>query len=92
MTQPDPLEVESTVTTIASGNDTTPHGANAAPVDLTNADLHLFGEDLYAAFTKGAIVRLDNTVDRTLFRNQRDRLKQVGYRFDSREQFWFLPN
>lgn len=92
MTQPDPLETEIKKTDIATaGVAAKAKEATAAPVDLSAADVQLFGEDLYAAFTKGEEVRLDTTVDRDVFRRQRDRLKNVGYRFDSMGQFWFLP-
>jgi hypothetical protein len=35
-------------------------------------------------------IALDPTVDREVFRRQRDRLKAVGYRFDSKAQRWYL--
>jgi hypothetical protein len=36
----------------------------------------------------GTQVKLDPTVDRLKFRNQRNRLKDLGYAFDPREQIW----
>ena len=99
MTQPDPLEAESTSVPAPAPRPLQPASqavalkAEPAPVsvDLTAADATLFGDELYAAFIKGEIVRLDTSVDRDLFRKQRDRLKNVGYKFDSIGQHWFLP-
>jgi hypothetical protein len=39
----------------------------------------------------GKAVKLDPTVDRGLFRAQRDALKGHGYRFDASTQMWELP-
>jgi Protein of unknown function (DUF3275) len=36
----------------------------------------------------GAPIRLDPTADRSLFRQQRDYLKSVGYKFDAQHQVW----
>lgn len=38
----------------------------------------------------GETVKLDATVDRAVFRRQRDVLKQLGYRFQSKDQIWRL--
>lgn len=51
-------------------------------------DVALFGADLYGAVTKGESIKLDPTVDRLQFREQRDRLKVMGYRFDAARQAW----
>ena len=61
-------------------------------VDLANkADEALFGVELFQQFNvRGTPITLDPTVDRELFRRQRDRLKAVGYRFDSKTQMWHL--
>lgn len=97
MTPPDPLEAENTAppppprktdTAVLASK---PKETNApVPVDLAAADQQLFGDELYAAFVKGETVRLDTTVERDLFRRQRDRLKNVGYKFDSKAQAWNL--
>lgn len=47
-------------------------------------DAQLFGE----LWPIGAEVKLDPTVDRALFRAQRDRLKALGYRFQAIGQVW----
>lgn len=62
----------------AAGSD----NAEAAP------DLVLFGTELYGAVAKQEAVKLDPTVDRLKFREQRDRLKELGYRFDAARQSW----
>jgi hypothetical protein len=36
----------------------------------------------------GGTVALDPTVDRARFRRQRDRLKELGYRFEPLQQSW----
>lgn len=54
-------------------------------------DYELFG-DLYdevAMLADG--IKLDPTVGREKFRQQRDRLKELGYRFDSTTQSWSKP-
>lgn len=56
-------------------------------------DLKLFGIELYEQFVKRApALKLDPTVDREQFRQQRDRLKASGYRFDAQMQQWVMPN
>jgi hypothetical protein len=50
------------------------------------ADVSLFGPDRWPL---GAEVKLDpTTVDRVIFRCQRDRLKALGYRFHTERQCW----
>lgn len=48
----------------------------------------LFGAELGAKVWKREGVKLDPTVDRGVFREQRDRLKELGYRFDAKAQAW----
>lgn len=50
--------------------------------------LALFGTELVDLVWDGNEVKLDPTVDRALFRNQRDRLKELGYVFDAKSQAW----
>lgn len=50
----------------------------------TDNDELLFG----MLWPLGTQVKLDPTVDRLKFRNQRNRLKDLGYAFDPREQIW----
>lgn len=53
-------------------------------------DRELFG-DLYDTLASMFDLKLDPTVDRAKFRAQRDRLKELGYRFDAPTQSWVLP-
>lgn len=50
--------------------------------------VRLFGAELGAQVGKREGIKLDPTVDRSLFRAQRDRLKELGYRFDAKAQAW----
>lgn len=52
----------------------------------TQADVALFG----SVWPLGAFVKLDPTVDRRMFRRQRDRLDQLGYEFEALTQEWHL--
>lgn len=53
-------------------------------------DRELFG-DLYDILAAMFDLKLDPTVDRAKFRAQRDRLKELGYKFDAPTQAWVLP-
>lgn len=60
--------------------------------DRDDEDEALFGVELFAQFVRRENdIALDPNVDREQFRHQRDRLKAVGYRFDSKSQRWSLP-
>lgn len=63
-------------------------------VELANkADEALFGLEIAPLFVeRKSPITLDPTVDRELFRRQRDRLKAAGYKFNSRSQVWELPS
>lgn len=63
-------------------------------VELANkADEALFGLEIAPIFIgRKSPITLDPTVDRELFRRQRDRLKAAGYKFNSRSQVWELPS
>lgn len=56
--------------------------------DQEESDKTLFGLELYALFAARSELALDATVDRDLFRRQRERLKAEGYRFQSKTQTW----
>jgi hypothetical protein len=58
------------------------------PVADEEADLKLFGLEIYDLFVAGDDISLDPTVDREQFRMQRDRLKASGYRFRAQSQVW----
>ncbi len=47
-----------------------------------------FDDDTLALIEAHVDVKLDPTVDRTLFRRQRDQLKALGYTFDAPSQTW----
>lgn len=51
-------------------------------------DLALFGAELNASVQAGQAVKLDPTIDRSQFRQQRDRLKALHYTFDAGSQSW----
>lgn len=61
---------------------------NSAPKPDDEA---VFGIELYPQFAqRQSPIALDATVDRQLFRQQRERLKDAGYRFNSVGQHWIL--
>lgn len=63
------------------------HGAPPGDSEDNPDDARLFGPLWPLAET----VRLDTTVERTLLRRQRDRLKALGRRFDAKSQTWSMP-
>lgn len=63
--------------------------AQAAPA--AKPDGALFDAEMQALIDAGQPVKLDPTVDRNHFREQRDALKALGYRFDSKGQLWVRP-
>ncbi len=64
-----------------------------AHADSTTADFALFGAEIMQAVWERNPVKLDPTVDRQLFRAQRDRLgrKGLGWEFDPKTQTWLPP-
>lgn len=97
-TDPDPMDTES------GGSSIVPivvpkTGANISDDEAAKNDALLFGSEhgledessLLANVRARATVRLDTTIDRELFRKQRDRLKELGYRFNVKEQSWSIP-
>lgn len=56
-----------------------------------DAEPSLFDAETQGLIGAGQPVKLDPTVDRGLFRAQRDALKGLGYRFDARGQTWEMP-
>lgn len=60
------------------------HGAPPGEPAGDHEDSRLFGP----LWPPAGTVKLDTTVERTLLRRQRDRLKALGYRFDARSQTW----
>lgn len=53
-----------------------------------DADLQLFGAELFEQLNTDTPIKLDPSVDRVVFRSQRDRLKALGYAFDAMAQAW----
>lgn len=94
--EPDPIEEEAarskTTPVIEPSSETTVvvvTPAGQVDVDPTlEALVKLFGAELGAKVWKREGIKLDPTVDRGLFREQRDHLKELGYRFDAKAQAW----
>jgi len=93
LTEPDPIESEPVLAAEeAAGADgsapdalTTPNDEAIDNADATERALQaLFG----TLWPLDARVKLDPTVDRSLFRAQRDKLKALGYRFQPVGQVW----
>lgn len=55
-------------------------------------DAELFGTELFELLQKREPIKLDPTVDRVLFRAQRDRLKKCDYDFNAKAQTWFIKD
>lgn len=69
-----------------------PQSDKCAPaVDVDDLDRELFGDAYENVAARLDGIKLDPTVDRAKFRAQRDRLKALGYRFDSATQSWLAP-
>jgi len=84
-TEPDPVDVQPPAvveTTVAAPSDQ----SEPSSKDKTGAndDETLFG----TVWPLGSQVKLDPTVDRKLFREQRTRLKDLDYTFDAIGQIW----
>jgi hypothetical protein len=89
--EPDPVERDQADRRIQPSGAPAPDGdgspSEAVPTDAPS-DLKLFGADVFAAIEAWQMVKLDPTIDRQMFREQRDRLKALGYRFDATSQSW----
>ncbi len=77
-----PVEADHVVT---SSETTVPEVASAEPLPV-DAET----DDIDSLIALSQPIKLDPTVDRALFRQQRDQLKAAGYRFDASAQTW-LP-
>lgn len=64
-----------------------PATPEAQPVVIP--DLQLFGDELYALLRDRQAVKLDPSVGVVQFRQQRDRLRQLGYVFGSKTKSWY---
>lgn len=88
--EPDPADEERTPGTTALARThetptTTPQPAGESG-ELYLPDL--FGTELADAMVAGEPVKLDPTVDRGVFRQQRDQLRAFGYAFQASTQTW----
>lgn len=94
--EPDPLDEQCT----ASAESTPSVNAQSAPGDApavggenadADPDVVLFGRQLAVQIRQREPgIKLDPTIERGVFRAQRDRLKQLGYKFDPTGQTWFV--
>lgn len=92
-TEPDPMTTDvATSRTVTSSVESAPEPAPVLNTDeqdpARRALDELFGQDIAALVADTREVKLDPTVDRAKFRVQRDRLKELGYRFDAKSQIW----
>ena len=84
---PTPAPVDALLAASAPiASSTSPDTGPEAPV----GDAALFTEETFVAMQNGEAIKLDPTVDRVLFRSQRDALKAMGYEFQVTEQIWRL--
>jgi len=83
--EPDPLE--ETIEISAMG-ESSPVEADAQ----TQKVYQLFGSELAPLVLQYQEVSLDTTVERQLFREQKDYIKSLGYRFNSQSQSWSFPS
>lgn len=59
-------------------------------ISTVPVESEIFDEELMSLINAGSPVKLDSTVDRTLFRAQRDALsKEFGYEFKYKNQTWY---
>ncbi len=91
--EPDPLTTDRATSSVPAQPAATPVAAPVLdqPEALDPAVLELsevFGRELASLVAKREEVKLDPTVDRGQFRIQRDKLKELGYRFDAKTQAW----
>lgn len=82
---PAPTPTRAPVTTSTAS---LPAESSAQPHSDGDADLVLLGDELNGLVAARQPVKLDPTVDRQQFRQQRDRLKELGYHFDAKSQTW----
>jgi len=94
--EPDPIDAEdapptpTALPTAPRRSASNTAAAAAAPAPAAD-DEAVFGIELYPLFaSRQSPIALDATVDRQIFRQQRERLKATGYRFVSTDQHWVL--
>ena len=94
--EPDPIEEEAARPQATSAIEPSPETTVVVVTPTGQVDVDpalealvkLFGAELGAKVWKREGIKLDPTVDRGLFREQRDHLKELGYRFDAKAQAW----
>lgn len=98
--EPDPIDQESPcLPTSSSGEMPTPNPSgpisdSSPSVNESNPDsqetvlMDLFGDEIFGCIQSNSAIKLDPTVDRTRFRQQRDYLKANGYGFHAATQTW----
>ena len=91
--EPDPIATEPSAAPTQAASPDAPVPAVTVSEEgsldpVYQALLELFGVDLAVLVRDNEAVKLDPTVDRALFRSQRDRLKEIGYVFDAKSQVW----
>lgn len=92
--EPDPIAIEPQQQHAAEKHDA-PRPAVVVPDDAPQDQkyvvlLELFGSELARLVWDSKPVKLDPTVDRVVFRRQRDSLKDLGYGFDATTQEWVI--
>ena len=80
-----PVDVAAQADT-AEAIDPAPAAVEHGEREEEDPDKILFGH----LYPLGGAVALDPTVDRARFRRQRDRLKELGYRFEPLQQSWIM--
>ncbi|MGF6976135.1 hypothetical protein QFZ94_004585 [Paraburkholderia sp. JPY465] len=88
-TEPDPADEERVPDTVAKPR--ADESAVTAHAGSESGELYLpdlFGTELADAIVAGDPVKLDPTVDRGVFRQQRDQLRAFGYAFQASTQTW----
>jgi hypothetical protein len=87
--EPDPADEERKLNAATSSIPNAPQASGRSTDD--SDDLHLldlFGTELADVILAGEPVKLDPTVDRGVFRQQRDQLRAFGYAFQASSQTW----
>ncbi|MGF6411521.1 DUF3275 family protein [Paraburkholderia sp. MM5482-R1] len=88
-TEPDPADEERIPSAAAPAH--ADQGPSPAQTEGDSGELYLpdlFGTELADAIVASQPVKLDPTVDRGVFRQQRDQLRAFGYAFQASSQTW----
>jgi Protein of unknown function (DUF3275) len=78
--------------TVADGATPIPADLVSAAADTSAPPVSIFDATLAQAIEQRQPLKLDTTVDRALFRQQRDLLKAIGYWFNAKEQTWYYTD